>query len=259
MLFRSAASKSTAPTPSPTAPPVPNTNSSFPQKNPPAQKVGSISNEKTDLPWVDSRSSHWSGTSPKDKMAGIADLRKNQLQEKNNAFSQLGTIDRLTNGVDDLLKNPGLDKISGPIAQYTWPFSTEGQAARNTFNSLASAAAIQQINDLRASSKAGGAVGNVTEAEWERLSNAAGMLGRATGPDDVRRNLNNYKNILSDIKDRINNTYFTVYGEKLNYKPVPYQSFSASRPPPGWTLQQDAHGNKAYVSPDGKNFQEVNP
>lgn len=29
------------------------------------------------------------------------------------------------------------------------------------------------------------------------------------------------------------------------------------KPPPGWTLQQDAKGNKAYVSPDGKQFMEV--
>jgi hypothetical protein len=27
--------------------------------------------------------------------------------------------------------------------------------------------------------------------------------------------------------------------------------------PQGWTLKQDANGNKAYVSPEGKQFQEV--
>lgn len=32
---------------------------------------------------------------------------------------------------------------------------------------------------------------------------------------------------------------------------------SAGAPPPGWVLHQDAAGNKAYVSPDGKQFQEV--
>jgi len=29
------------------------------------------------------------------------------------------------------------------------------------------------------------------------------------------------------------------------------------KPPPGWTLHQDAHGNRAYVSPDGKQFMEA--
>lgn len=31
----------------------------------------------------------------------------------------------------------------------------------------------------------------------------------------------------------------------------------ATAAPPGWTLKVDANGNKAYVSPDGKQFQEV--
>lgn len=38
---------------------------------------------------------------------------------------------------------------------------------------------------------------------------------------------------------------------------VPTPQAAASPPPAGWTLHTDAKGNKAYVSPDGKQFQEA--
>jgi hypothetical protein len=182
--------------------------------------------EKGDLPWSDPNSSHWAGLPPKSRIDGVAKLKENQLQDQSSAVSQLSTVDHLINSIDDLSKNPGLDKISGPIAQYSWAATKEGSAARNTFNALASQAAIQQLNELRAASKSGGAVGNVTEAEWPKLAEAAGMLSRATSPDDVRRNLNNYKQILLGVKNKINNTYATVYGGKLNYTKDKYEGYS---------------------------------
>ena len=189
------------------------------------QPVGTNTKTTTELPWIDPNSSHWKGLPAKDKVAGIAKFKEDQLLAEKNSIGSLDRNNNVINRIQDLINNKSLDKIAGPIAQYTGLFNTETQAARNTLYSLGSASALAELVKLRESSKTGGAVGNVTEAEWGRLSDAAAALGQAVDGKELRRNLGNYKNALQTIQNRLKTDHVRVYGEELNYTPPPYTPY----------------------------------
>jgi hypothetical protein len=75
-----------------------------------------------------------------------------------------------------------------------------------------------------------------------------------------------YKGSVEDFK-RIANSYITPYqaqqlaSEARKENPLGIPNFSGSQTPltnsKGWALHTDAKGNKAYVSPDGKQFEEA--
>jgi hypothetical protein len=189
------------------------------------QPVGTNTKTTTELPWIDPNSSHWKGLPAKDKVAGIVKFKEDQLLAEKNSIGSLDRNNNVINRIQDLIDNKSLDKIAGPIAQYTGLFKTETQAARNTLYSLGSASALAELVKLRESSKTGGAVGNVTEAEWGRLSDAAAALGQAVDGKELRRNLGNYKNALQTIQNRLKTDHVRVYGEELNYTPPPYTPY----------------------------------
>ena len=68
---------------------------------------------------------------------------------------------------------------------------------------LASKAAVAAINEMRAMSKTGGAVGQGQKKEWPKLEAQLGNLNRAQSEAQFRRNLNKLILQIQDSKELI--------------------------------------------------------
>lgn len=119
--------------------------------------------------------------------------------------SRLSTFDNLERSVIELLNHPGLDSAVGwGTLTPTLP-SSEKVNAITAIENLGSKAAINTINDMKAMSASGGAVGQVSEKEWPKLEAAFGNLDRRQSPKQYRENLKKALMQLRESKRRVNN------------------------------------------------------
>ncbi len=132
----------------------------------------------------------------------------------NNATSVISsTIDNHLKQIDDLLGQKGFDDIFGTVAGRTFNFTEKAGNAQAAFDAVAGQAAVQALNEMRAASKTGGAVGNVTEKEWPILQSQMAALAQSQGPEQMRANLAKLKETYGRIKANANQAYSSVYGE----------------------------------------------
>ena len=88
--------------------------------------------------------------------------------------------------VDKLLANPdGINGITGLIGGVTPALTDKARAAKADLEQLKNLAFIQGITELRAASKTGAAVGNVTNREGDRFENLKASLDRSQSKDDL--------------------------------------------------------------------------
>jgi hypothetical protein len=132
----------------------------------------------------------------------------------NQAVSVIGsTIDSHIKQIDDLLNQKGFNDIFGTINSKTPNISEQAGNAQASFDAVAGQAAVQALNEMRAASKTGGAVGNVTEKEWPILQSQLAALAQSQGPEQMRKALGALKDTYSRIKSTANQAYSSVYGE----------------------------------------------
>jgi hypothetical protein len=123
------------------------------------------------------------------------------------------TIDNHIKQIDDLLNQKGFNDIFGTVAGRTFNFTDKAGNAQAAFDAVAGQAAVQALNEMRAASKTGGAVGNVTEKEWPILQAQMAALAQTQDPAQMRANLAKLKDTYSRIKATANQAYSSVYGE----------------------------------------------
>ena len=88
--------------------------------------------------------------------------------------------------VDSLLANPdGIDGITGLIYGVTPAITGPARKAKAELDQLKNLAFIQGITELRAASKTGAAVGNVTNREGDRFENLKASLDRSQSKEDL--------------------------------------------------------------------------
>jgi hypothetical protein len=88
--------------------------------------------------------------------------------------------------VDKLLANPdGINGITGLIGGITPALTDKARAAKADLEQLKNLAFIQGITELRAASKTGAAVGNVSNREGDRFENLKASLDRSQSKDDL--------------------------------------------------------------------------
>ena len=95
-----------------------------------------------------------------------------------------------TNLIKDLeaLKNhPGLASITGLVAGRMPGVTAEGRAAEALFDKIVARGQFQELQNLRNSSPTGGALGNVSNAENEKLRQSFGALDRRQNASDLRK------------------------------------------------------------------------
>ena len=123
-------------------------------------------------------------------------------------------------------------------------------------------------SDLKAAGlelmRSGGSIGQITEREWPIIEGMIGALKPEMTKDEARKQFTKIKTYMENIRKNARDAYDTEWGETQYHKAdkKPSSPPAAGNAPArtnskGWTLHTDAKGNQAYVSPDGKSFEEV--
>jgi hypothetical protein len=123
-------------------------------------------------------------------------------------------------------------------------------------------------SDLKAAGlelmRSGGSIGQITEREWPIIEGMIGALSPEMSEEEARRQFTKIKSYMENIRKNSRDAYDAEWGETQYHKgskKPPSPPATGNAPPrtnsKGWTLHTDAKGNQAYVSPDGKSFEEV--
>jgi hypothetical protein len=138
------------------------------------------------------------------------------------AQTSLQNIDRLIRVTSELLNHPGLDRIVGKINQHSLLDMTDDALnARALQSTLVKQSAVAALQAMKDASKAGGAVGSVTEKEWPILEEQMAALDSAQTTKAYKTALTNLLAQLSASSNRVRNAYTDTYG-KLDYEKAPY-------------------------------------
>jgi hypothetical protein len=124
------------------------------------------------------------------------------------------SLNKLEQSIDILLKkDSGLEKIVGLSSLAPNRYGKEAANAQTQLETLKSQLAVQAIRDMQDASKTGGAVGQVTNAEWPRLEAQFGNLKQAQDFNSIKKSLENIKQIIADTRERTLSKYEMTYGE----------------------------------------------
>jgi len=151
------------------------------------------------------------GLSPKDiqKREAVLPQAQQAVKTVGNTMSVIGQT------VDRLLANPdGLNGITGTIYGRTPAFTDAANTANADLEQLKNLAFVQGLTELRAASKTGAGVGNVSNREGERFENLKASLDRRQSKTDL-------ENALRRLKEQANFTTQTMqeaFDETYKYK-----------------------------------------
>lgn len=110
------------------------------------------------------------------------------LKTVNNTMSIIGQT------VDKLLANPnGINGITGLIGGATPALTNAARAAKADLEQLKNLAFVQGLTELRAASKTGAGVGNVSNREGDRFENLKASLDRSQSKEDLESSLRRLK------------------------------------------------------------------
>jgi len=114
--------------------------------------------------------------------------------------------------------------------------------------------------------RSGGSIGQMTEREWPIVQDMIAKLDPKMGEAAARETFQTIRAYLQRINDNAKDTYNTEWSETQFFKPRALKGYQptqkqevqlspkslAPKNDKGWTLHQDAQGNKAYVGPNGE-------
>jgi len=142
----------------------------------------------------DKRTGQVIGVEPKDLRGAESEkaLGKAQGGMKASLPSDISNAEQTVKQIDDLIKNPGLSTIVGPLDQFrsSVTMGAQGRDALARYNQLKGKAFLSAYATLR-----GG--GQITEVEGTKAENAMARMDRAQSEDD-------FKAALTDFRDAVN-------------------------------------------------------
>lgn len=191
------------------------------------------------------------------KLAGAFNQDTAALTGSTNSF------DRLSTAANELLNAKGLSGITGIKGSFPNVPGTSAADAQAKLDTLKSQVGFGVLQDMRNNSKTGGALGSVSDAEGKRLEANLAALDKAQSEGQMRESLQKIIDYSEQAKGRLRDAYNLKHGDSGNqYRQAqPASSTPMANLPPtnrkGWSLHVDAQGNKAYVSPNGKDYEEV--
>jgi len=130
------------------------------------------------------------GLSPKDiqKREAVLPQARQAVKTINNTMSVIGET------VDRILANPeGLDGITGLVYGRTPALTDAARKANADLEQLKNLAFVQGLTELRAASKTGAGVGNVSNREGDRFENLKASLDRTQSKTDLEDALRRLK------------------------------------------------------------------
>lgn len=149
------------------------------------------------------------------------DTKNQQLQDKKDMERNkaLGALDSTTaeynrqiDEANKLLSNPSLNSIVG-MADARLPAFSEGQQnAINQYDTVVAQSMIGGLQNLKSQSATGASgFGALSDSEGKLIRDAQGALQRSSSEAEFKKNLENYINVLSQSRDRVQNSFNRVY------------------------------------------------
>ena len=122
--------------------------------------------------------------------------------------------DALAADMEKLAKHPGLSGISGLIYGRTPAVTKEARAAQALYDSIVARGGFAELQNMRASSPTGGALGNVSNQEGQYLRDAFAPISRTQDTGDLKTALTNAANATRAAKQRVRDAYDMTYEYK---------------------------------------------
>ena len=142
------------------------------------------------------------------------------------------------------LKNhPGLSSITGLVAGRAPGVTAQGRAAEALYDKIMARGGFKELQDMRAASPTGGALGNISNQEGTQLRAAFAAIDRKQDAADVQKAIDIALGDLRASKGRIREAYDMTY----EYKGMPASGGGAPTPPPA-----PSAGTNSVTIPSGK-------
>lgn len=180
------------------------------------------------------------GKTPPSAMEGLApkEIQRREAvfpQAKQSVATVTSTMTEVENTIDRLLKNPkGLNGITGLVYGRTPALTDDARRAESDIKQLRNLAFVQGLTELRAASKTGAGVGNVSNKEGDRFENLKASLETTQSFDDMVAALKRLKAQTSATKTNLQTEFEDMYsyrqGRQTSTAPAagasPYQNLS---------------------------------
>lgn len=172
------------------------------------------------------------GLTPKEIQKREASLpqARQSVKTVSNTMSVIGRT------VDKLLANPdGINGITGLFGGITPALTDAARAAKADLEQLKNLAFVQGLTELRAASKTGAGVGNVSNREGDRFENLKASLDRSQSKEDLEASLRRLKAqsefTIQTMQDAFDETYSYKNGETSTPSPAPGKPAPAALAP----------------------------
>lgn len=147
---------------------------------------------------------------------GPADEKRQQdmIADQSQMQDSIAGLDRLALETENLMNHPGLSRITGIVGKlpnFPGGNAADAQALLETVRSQVGFGVLQA---MRAASKTGGALGNVSDAEGKRLEANLAALDTAQSYDQFRDSLQKIIDYTAESKTRLRDAYQAKYGER---------------------------------------------
>jgi hypothetical protein len=117
--------------------------------------------------------------------------------------TSVSNMDNDLAALEQLIEDPGLKSISGTLGARTVNLSADAKRAQSLFDRVKAGAGLAALVELKQSSPAGGALGNVSNQEGNTLRESRGEFLQDQEYNDLRNALIRYYNVLERSKANI--------------------------------------------------------
>jgi hypothetical protein len=147
--------------------------------------------------------------------------------------------DQLEKDLLTLKNHPGLASITGIVAGRAPAITKDGREAQALYDKIVARGGFKELQDMRAASPTGGALGNVSNQEGTQLRQSFAAIDRRQDASSVQNAISDAIADLQGSKSRVREAYDMTYD---------YKGTKAPTTPPA---QPDAGGNTVII-PGGK-------
>jgi hypothetical protein len=147
--------------------------------------------------------------------------------------------DQLAKDLITLRNHPGLSSITGIVAGRAPAVTSQGREAQALYDKIVARGGFKELQDMRAASPTGGALGNVSNQEGTQLRQSFAAIDRRQDAPSIQKAIDEAVSDLQGSKTRVREAYDMTYD---------YKGAKTPTTPP---TQPDAGGNSVTI-PGGK-------
>lgn len=148
----------------------------------------------------------------KTEATGKAKIKLDQPQAQQRLAASDQKADSIIKFTDEIANDKDLSSAVGLGKPLSVIWGTKPLAVRAKIQTLKNKIALAVITDLRATSKTGASLGNISDKDVELVKGAIGALDERMSPEDFIEQLKVVSDYMKDIKERTHDGYEITYG-----------------------------------------------